>query len=95
MENEIKKSIAEAYVSGSFRPDLPEEYGTGVYYKSTNPDSHSEICLNRLFRNAEAGKMQNVAGEMEAVKLAMKVQDMISILTVNVESQPPPLSSFG
>ena len=37
MEKEIKNSIAEAYVAGSFRSDLPEEYGAGVYYKSTNP----------------------------------------------------------
>lgn len=76
MENEIKKSIAEAYVAGSFRPDLPEEYGAGVYYKSTNPDSHSEICMNRLFRDAEAAKMQEVAGEIEAAKLAVKLYQM-------------------
>lgn len=76
MEKEIKNSIAEAYVAGSFRSDLPEEYGAGVYYKSTNPDSHSETCMNRLFRDAEAAKMQESAGEIEAAKLAVKLYQM-------------------
>ena len=76
MQKEIKNSIAEAYVAGSFRSDLPEEYGAGVYYKSTNPDSHSETCMNRLFRDAEAAKMQESAGEIEAAKLAVKLYQM-------------------
>lgn len=76
MEKEIEKSIAEAYVAGSFRPDLPEEYGAGVYYKSTNPASHSEICMARLFRDAEVAKMQEAAGELEAAKLAIELYQM-------------------
>lgn len=65
-------SIAEAWVDGSFHPDHPDCFGAGVYYRSGS----MEVKLSRLYTNAEKAKLRNVAGEMAAALLAVKLFQM-------------------
>lgn len=64
-----RPGCACAYVDGSFHPDRPECYGAGVWYHSDTMD----VKLSRLFTNASQAAMRNVAGEMEAAKLAVQL----------------------